>query len=72
MTDRNLFSLDNTDGFTPCQIETLNSAVRFLRCEYDCDGIEDYSIADAISNAFDDDEIFEVIAAAAANSLGIN
>lgn len=47
-----MFTMQNTEGFTQSEIDTLNDAARIVRETYDCDGLEAYSLDDAIGNAW--------------------
>ena len=42
------FTMQNTDGFTQSELNTLNAAACVVREQYDCDGLEQYSLEDAI------------------------
>jgi hypothetical protein len=45
------FTMKNTDGFTQSELNTLNAAAWIVREQYDCDGLEQYIIEDAIGQS---------------------
>ena len=47
-----MFTMQNTEGFTQSEIDTLNEAARIVRETYDCEGLEQYSLEDAIGKAW--------------------
>lgn len=47
-----MFTIQNTEGFTQSEIDTLNDAARIVRETYDCEGLEEYSLCDALSDAW--------------------
>ena len=47
-----MFTMQNTEGFMQSEIDTLNDAARIVREIYDCDGLEEYNLDDAIGNAW--------------------
>lgn len=46
-----MFTTQNTEGYTNDDLATLNEAVALLREWYDCEGLEEYSMSDAVFGA---------------------
>lgn len=47
-----MFTIQNTEGFAQSELDILNDAARIVRETYDCEGLEQYSLNDAIGNAW--------------------
>ena len=47
-----MFTMENSDGFRQSELDILNDAVRIVRETHDCEGLEEYSLCDALSDAW--------------------
>lgn len=66
------FTMDNTEGYTQQELDTMNEAEEILRRDWDCEGLEQHSINDAIGNSTAAVPMTaEELAIAAAKRLGL-
>ena len=63
------FTADNTEGFAAAEIQMMNDVAEKIICEND--GIESYSVTDAINNAYARDVTATALDAGARKLLGL-
>jgi len=61
-----MWTMDNTTGFSQAQLDIINKAIRLM----DTDGAHESNVNDAITNAWNEQETAEELAADAAKLLG--
>ena len=61
-----MWTMDNTTGFSQAQLDIINKAIRLM----DTDGAYESTVNDAITNAWNEQETAEELAADAAKLLG--